>query len=1362
MDVGSKSSPESSDKSFVIVGIGASAGGLEALESVFRAMPIDIPAAFVVVQHLSPDFESRMDELLGRQTRLDVKKVHEVERVVPGTIYLAPPSKEMILSNGKLLLTDRDTQQAFSLPIDHMFRSLAQDAGARAVAVVLSGTGSDGSRGIVDVRKAGGYVVCQTPESARFDGMPSNAQKTGCVHVSAPPAEIAQCLVDHISRTARGAISEDDIGDVADAEVAPEGLERIFASLQKHFGIDFSDYKPGTVSRRLERRLGARGIGDIEEYASVLEGDPEECTALYKDLLIGVTKFFRDDEAFDAMENRVIPEIIQKAAPGQKLRIWDAGCATGEEAYSIAILLQEALERAEKSLSVKIFATDVHHGALHTAGAGVYSEEALEGVSKERRERFFQEMGSEFMVRPDIRKMVVFAPHNVLKDAPFTRLDLVVCRNLLIYFSPRAQQKALSLFHFGLRTQGFLFLGSSETPGKLYDEFEAVEDKLRIFRKRRDVRITPDLDIDGQSALRRLPARRTAPGDLSTGTDGMLLSTYDALLARFMPRSFLVDENFKLLHSFGGAEHLLSIRSGRPSSSLLDLAPPSLRTPISGALRHAEKQRAPVRYTGIKLEKPGSDEEESVRLVVTPLVNAKVNTVHYLVALESLDVQQLAPKVDPSNSNPGVRELEPSEASREYVDSLESQLRTTEENLQATVEELETSNEELQATNEELVASNEELQSTNEELHSVNEELYSVNTEHQRKIDELTQMTNDMDNLLQTTDVGVVFLDSELRIRRFTHRAARLFRLQNQDLGRDFQDFVFNAGDEGLEREVRQCFEAGAEISRELKGRDGGWFLLRVVPYQTDDTIDGVVVTLVDIDHLKRSEARIARLSALVEHSHDAVLGVDFDGVITAWNRGAAEMYGYSSADILSKNVRLLVPRGREDELENILDAVSSDEEHEVHSLETEARRKDGKTIPISRTVSPVYDARRRLVGMSFVDRDVSERQRAEREIRAAVEQRERFLALLSHELRNPLATMTSALKMFEEGEGDQRDKAALTLSRQTRHMARLLDDLLDVSRMREDGIEIRRELLDLRDTIAVSLEICASALRERDVSVRTSVPDEPLMIHADPTRMQQVQVNLLTNAAKYSEPGSHIELRVHEDGDFAVIQVEDAGRGIPGDMLDDIFEPFVRVEGLHQDGPRSRSGVGLGLALTKSIVGAHGGTIWAHSDGFGRGSTFEVRIPRVTEMTAAHERTDTPLFVEESTDVETRAGGRPRLLIVEDDDDGREMLCMLCQRRGWDVREARDGHEALRVLEEFAPEAAVVDIGLPGMSGLELGKTIRERYGRTINLFAVTGWGQQSDREKVMEAGFDRHLVKPVDPNLLMELLKRQRAVEN
>ncbi|MBX9679047.1 MAG: PAS domain-containing protein [Gemmataceae bacterium] len=1323
------SSSGAGDKSpSYIVGVGASAGGLEALEKFFAEMPLNSGMAFVVVQHLSPNFKSLTNELLARRTSIPIHAAEDGTRVEPDSIYLLPPKKDMIVSGGKLLLSDKDPA-LLSLPIDHFFRSLAQEAGPRAIAIILSGTGSDGSRGVREIHDAGGKVFAQAPESAKFDGMPKSAIQSGAVHFALPPEAMADALL----RLARHPSAKDDAPPANTEPIIESAMEAVFRLLRDAYDIDFACYKPETIVRRTDRRLQLNQSSNLDEYVERLARDPEELNRLYKDLLIGVTRFFRDRQAFERLESSVLPDLIRKLPVGEELRMWVAACATGEEAYSLAILVHEQFEALGRPANAKIFATDVHRASIDFAGAGVYSGAELVDVSPSRLDRFFvrREHG-QYQIAPELRRIVVFAQHNVIRDAPFTRLDLITCRNLLIYFQPIAQKKTLTLFHFGLKAGAVLVLGPSESPGELSDEFETLDGHWKFYRKRRDIRLPTDMRLPSASSALMRAGTANLPGPVAgVGFDGPLIGSYDALLDEYMPPSLLVNERREVLHAFGGAGSFLQHPNGRVTADLLDTVGSELRVALTGALQRVFKEQKPVLYRGLRVKQENA--EKLINLTVKPVVNRRVGLVHALVCFEAMDEI-------PSPAPP--QEVGLPQASRDQLLSLESELRYAKENLQATIEELETSNEELQATNEELVAANEELQSTNEELHSVNEELFTVNAEHQKKIAELTEMTADMDNLLTSTEVHTIFLDAELRIRKFTAQMAPTFNLLPQDVGRRIECFSHSIDHGDLLEEIREVLRTGESRQRQVRDRNGGWFLLRILPYRTHAGVEGVVLTLIDIAALKSAEDEIRTkdryLASILRNSPNHVFIKDLRKRYVLADDAYRRLLG---CDPVGKTAHDIHPR-------EVADRITAEDEQVLTQgvsvkTEIEIPLSDGLHTYLS-VRFPLRDEDGRLIGLSGMKVDITPLKRAELQSREAVAQRDQFLAMLSHELRNPLAAILNASSVLERY--DLPPGAFLwfqIIERRARHMARLLDDLLDVSRLTRNKIDLARRPINLADTIPGVLEETQARFAERNIELTVLRPEHSLPVDGDPHRLQQVQVNLLLNAAKYTAGGGRVWYSVAQEGDQAVIRVLDTGRGIAPEDLGKVFDLFFQTD---SDLDRSAGGIGVGLALVRSLIEMHGGQVEAASAGVGKGSEFVVRLPMCERQSL--------LAYSECGPVVPVAFPRPaaptrrKILVVEDDADIRESMRELLAMDDYEVRTAETGAIALDLLKQALPDVMLVDIGLPGMDGYELARRIRETWNsQQIRLVALTGYGQAKDREATRLAGFDDHLTKPLRP---------------
>jgi two-component system CheB/CheR fusion protein len=856
-----------------VVAIGASAGGLEPIELLFDQLPTRTGAAFVLIQHLSPDFKSLMDQLLARHTSMQIVRVADRTRILRDRVYLIPPRKEMVVADGELLLRDRDEDVAVNLPIDVFLRSLAAEYGEQAVAVILSGSGSDGARGCLAVHEAGGLVVAQAPSTANFPSMPQAVIDQVATSLKAGPGEMASLIARHVLG--------DPLTEARAAEVADvlNPTQRILFALRQRFGPDFGYYKQSTVSRRIERRVGLTKCGDLESYAGHLLEHADEMETLYHDLLIGVTGFFRDDAAFRAFENEALPGLLEGMRSGEQVRVWVAGCATGEEVYSLAILLIEGAERHQIPLNLKLFATDIHERSLAHASEAVYAADKLKGVDAERVERFFEPLDDgSYRVKPAVRRFVVFSKHNLIKDPPFSRLHLISCRNLLIYLGDAAQRKVMALFHFSLRKSGLLFLGSSETPGRLADEFTTVNARFRIFRKLRDVRLSASLELlppsmatpEVQDDQQNLP---TTPSSGTVALFRQLMPAYDTLLATYAPPGVLVDNHGHIVHVFGDAgRYLRPIGDGAVSMRAADRVHEALHVAVASGVDRALKQNNSSMASDLAVTLPDG-RHERLDVQVTPIATRQGDdATHAFVGFAAARGRESTVADAAADAARGAGEpvvIARDEAARR-IRELETDLRLTEESLQTTIEELETSNEELQAANEELQSSNEELQSTNEELYSINEELHTVSGEYEHRIEELVQLNSDMNNLLTSTDIGAIFLDRNLNLRRFTPAAAKLFHLVPHDVGRPISHVTSRIVSADLQEDIAAIQAGRSRIQREVTTDTGDEYIVRLLPYTTaEGRPDGVSLSFVDIGELKRTYAELEQRNAELAEANE-------------------------------------------------------------------------------------------------------------------------------------------------------------------------------------------------------------------------------------------------------------------------------------------------------------------------------------------------------------------------------------------------------------------------------------------------------------------------------------------------------------
>jgi two-component system, chemotaxis family, CheB/CheR fusion protein len=1315
-----------------VVGIGASAGGLDPLVRFVENLPNNTGMAFVIVQHLSPDFKSLMDELLARHTPLPIHLVEDGMPVEADHIYLIPAKKEMIVSGGRLLLSERGRQQELTLPIDVFFRSLAQDYGPKAIAIVLSGGGSDGSRGIAHVHETGGLVLVQDLESAQFDGMPKAAIETGIVDHTLRPEEMPRLLLERAEGSLAGSASR-----IEPAPESPRGLDALYGVLETEFGLDFNHYKPSTVTRRIERRLGLAQAKSIEEYLTRLRSERDELDALYRDLLIGVTRFFRDPDAFALLEQRILPELLAREPRNVPLRFWVAGCATGEEAYSLAIVLQE-LAAKYGDRAIKIFATDVHRGSLDQATLGVYGEDAIANVSPDRLARYFLRNGNSYQVVPELRQMVVFAQHNVISDAPFTRVDFISCRNLLIYLQSPAQQRVLSLFHFALKQSGVLFLGPSESLGPLADGFEIIDKHWQLYRKGTEVR-TP-VDPRHRSTV-AVNTRLAVPSIVAPARHslGPLLSVYDALLEETLPPSLLLNERGELVHALGGAARFLRVRDGRQSLDVLDLVDSDLKMIITGGLKRALAERVPVVFNGVRVP----PDEPLYRVTIRAIAGRAPSSRHAVVSFEAQ-----SPDVTKASRPP--IQIDVDQVSQQQLAALEAELGTTKESLQAAIEQLEASNEELQASNEELQSSNEELQSTNEELQSVNEELYTVNAEYQRKIAELTELTNDMDNLLASTEIGTIFLDGQLRIRKFTPQVTETFGLLPHDVGRSIETFAHKMRHPGLVDDLKRVLRSGQAVERDFADPHGKAFFLRLLPYRAKGVVDGVVLTLIDVTGLRTAEDALFHerylLNSLLRTVPDAIYFKDARGRYIRCNHAMAARLGVQdAADAIGKTAFDMPAQDAAMAMHREDDGVLRAGQPQHYRLERRTAPDGGEMWDMV-TRLPLLDRSNATVGVIAIFRDVTEQVRAKAKIDDEVRRRDQFLAMLSHELRNPLGAVVSATATLKAaGTQDKTHTRSVdVLERQSRHMARLLDDLLDASRVTQNKIELRRRVIDLRVIASEAADAVRPQVQARGLDLKLDLAPEPLWVHGDATRLQQIQMNLLGNAIKYTPRGGQVTLNAAHDGNAtAVVKVGDNGAGISSDMVDSVFDLFVQARHTldHSDG-----GLGVGLTLVRALVEMHGGTVNAHSDGDGKGSEFTVKLPLTSAPADAQ------------TDDRQAQSGIPAgttVVVVEDNADSLEMLCSMLKLAGATCHSAGDGRSALALIDKVSPDVVILDVGLPHLDGLEVARRVRSNPRHNgVRLIALTGYGLASDRRATAEAGFDCHLVKPVQPMDLFQAI--------
>ncbi len=927
------------NKEFYIVGIGASAGGLEALEGFLSSCPNDTGIAFVIVQHLSPDYKSMMSSLLARHTKMPIKVADDTDTIKANHIYLIPGNKNLIVKNGKLELIDRAQANQLNLPIDLFFESLAIEKKDKAIGIILSGTGSDGTRGGKAIKAAGGTIFVQDPETIRFDGMPLTAIENGIADYVLIASEIPIELLNFIHfPTAR---SDWEMQSFIDDE---EGIDEILKIIRRNTGYNFLSYRRQTLIRRITKRLKINKLKSLEEYKELIESDVSEQRTAVDEFLINVTKFFRDSAAYRVLEKVVIPKIVQEAyKKKQDIKAWSVGCSTGEEAYSLAILIEEAMEKLQMEVSYKVFATDVDSQAIEKGSKGEYKIDVVNDITPKLLNKYFIHKNNAYQIKSSIRKNIIFSKHDILQNPPFNKMDLITCRNMLIYFNADAQKKAIASMHFALKLNGHIFLGSSESLGAISRCFEVVDRKSKIYKNidssNRVFRDKNDMAIYSFSP--HIPSKgRTLKEKFGYYIGEDLVSAVNAIC-------IFVDEKFDILHAKGSLSKYFSLPEEGYSNNIMSVLPATLNIPISTAIRHLGRGKEEGKVITKELQFLKDKERLKLQLRVRELPSS-VQTTSFLITI--LEIGKTKLRFDKSNNS--ITSVEEVQKYQNEIRELRQALVDAKENLQLTVEELETTNEEIQATNEELIASNEELQSTNEELQSVNEELHTVNAELQEKNVELLSLNADMENLINSTDIGTIFLDRDFKIRRFTPAIAHQIRLKESDIGRSVSDFFWH--NLNLEEESKEVLQSLQPIRSEFQNKAGDWYLKQIQPYRTNDNIiGGIVINFINIDSLKKAIQEKEKANHFLEQVTDLSPGViyvyDLEKKRFAYfSKSLEAVLGYRVEEIMSMSNKdfdlLLSPASKEkviSHIQNMKSALDKD----MNFIEFKLKNNRGKEI---------------------------------------------------------------------------------------------------------------------------------------------------------------------------------------------------------------------------------------------------------------------------------------------------------------------------------------------------------------------------------------------------------------------------------
>ncbi len=1354
-----------------VVGIGASAGGLQALEAFFTHLPDNPNAAFVIIQHLSSNFSSWTTELIQRQTKIPVYPIQDGMTLVSNAIYILPPGKNLSLKNQRLQLLEQP--ERFNYPINQFFQALARDCGDRAIGILLSGMGNDGTEGLKAISRAGGIALVQSAETAQFTSMPTSAVSSGLVDEILSPQELAESvygLVHFASDSTASPSTEVGLIDL-------NQLQRILDILAEREQIDFSNYRISTLSSRITHRLALTHSSNLENYIRLLEESEDEQQLLRRDLLINTTYFFRDREAWNLIETSVLPLLIQRLEPEQPLRIWVSACATGEEAYSMAMLVDEAIAKADKPIRVKIFATDLDIHALDAASYGVYAENITRDISPERLERYFTPRGNQYQVKRALREMLIIAPHDLTKNASFSKIHLVCCRNVLIYMEPQLQQQVLRLLHFSLAPQGILFLGNSETLGDIGEEFIAFNSTWKLFQKRRDIPLS-------LSPINRLPlvspiASISQNKPRRTDFEPILEDVFRFCFAERKVTCLLVNQDGLLLYVFCNTAGLLKLPVGEVRLEVTQVILPSLKLPLSTALHRATRDKQPVLYGDIKIREKDKDYTATLRVNF----NQGTSDIHpCLIVLLEIETPSVPQTVIP--------EFEISAETAQQITELEYELQQTRANLQITIEELEIANEAQQAANEELLASNEELQSTNEEL-------YSVNCEYQSKIEQLTQLSNDINNLLRSTELGVVFLDANLKIRKLTPTVTRYINIRDTDINRPLSHFTHKLDCPNLLDIFRQVVETEQAIEQEvtlIPTQD--ILLMRVNPYQQeDDSNDGIVVAFINITELKQTQKALQDSYNLIEQITASSPGIIYiydleEQRYVYVNRSIIEILGYSPDEIRQMGAtigeRIVHPEERA-VVQSYFESFREVTDNRRLECEHRALHKDG-TWRWLYLRSKVF--RRTATGRAQhilgIATDITHRKQMELELQqakvtsdAANQAKSEFLANMSHELRTPLNAILGFSQLMirnpELPSGLRENLQAI--NRSGEHLLSLINTVLDLAKIEARRMSLEESPCDLHDLLYGIEDVLRLKVESKGLQFTVELhPDVPRYLVVDHKKLRQVLTNLLSNAVKCTAQG-HVYLRVQQKVETPTpntldsqrvseagqpvtlkFEVEDTGFGITDDELEHIFEAFAQGK---ETGYASE-GTGLGLTISRSFVELMGGTISVISI-LGQGSTFSFSIPvRLANP-------DEIKVIQRDRQVVGLAPDQPnyKILVVDDRRENRQFVVQMLSAIGLEVREASDGEEAIAHWQEWQPQLIFMDILMPGINGYQVTEEIRvqemARGEMTVpptKIIALTALAMKSDRDRALAAGCDDFLSKPFQESELFDQLAQHLGV--
>ena len=1331
-----------SSSDFPVVGLGASAGGLEAFRKLLDVLPHDSGMAFILIQHLDPTHESLMVELLSGHTAMKVQQAKDRTPIERDHVYVIPPRAYISIREGALHLSTPKERHGARMPFDYFLGSLAGECGKRAICVVLSGTGADGSAGLKAVKEHGGLVIAQDPTEAAYDGMPRSAIMTGAVDLVLPLARIPEALLKHRQHIDPTAAHN---SAAAPPDQDHESLAKVIDLLDAKTSHKFGSYKPGTLLRRIERRMALTDTKDSDRYLELLRKDQHERESLAKDLLIHVTSFFRDPRAFELLAESVIPDLVRRQSADQSIRVWVPACSTGEETYSIAMLFLEEIAAAKRNIKLQVFASDVDADAVRTAREGFYPASIQADITPTRLARFFVKEGDGYHVTPALRDAVVFTVQDILADVPFSRIDLISCRNLLIYLQPEVQEKVLSLFHFALREGGVLFLGTAENVGDFADRFKPISEEQRIYRhvgrsRPGEVEFPSGTGAGPLSRWPRLVQEAKTAHHLGDLFKRLLLESY-------APASVLINRKHEGLYYFGPTDRYLHIPAGEASRDVIAMAREELRGRLRAAIQRAGRDRASVRVADAQMTRDG--ETIPVRIEIRR------------VESDGEDLLLVSFKDGPKAKKGSKQATASPDGSR--IAELERELEATRIELEMAARELATSREEFKAINEEAMSVNEEYQSTNEELEtskeelqSLNEELTALNSQLHETVQRLRGTSNDLQNILNSSDMATLFLDGNLNIRFFTPLAKSFFSIIESDIGRPLADLARLTDDADLLADARAVLGGSVPLSREIESGKRAWYMRRILPYRTQDNrVEGVVITFSDISETKAAESAIeaarAYSAGIVDTVRQPLVVLDAELRVISASRSFYRDFSVSPGETVGRQLEAVNDRHLDvPAMHSFLERLQAGEtEIEDYEIEIDLPATGRRFLLMNAREIRREPLAERQILVSL--EDVTERHRVAAALEAARQQAERanlaksrFLAAASHDLRQPLQTISLLQGILARKlKDDDTLRLVAKLDETLGAMSGMLNTLLDINQLEAGIVEPERVDFRVNDMLEQLKTEFAYHTEARGLDWRM-VPCG-LIVKSDPRLLEQMIRNLLSNAVKYTKQGK-VLLGCRRRGDKLRIEVWDTGIGIPEEQIQAIFEEFHQLDNTARERMR---GLGLGLSIVQRLADLLGHPIDVHSQS-GKGSMFSVEVPighLLPDKLAGNVHS-----IAANPAVRTGA-----ILVVEDDPSVREMLELLLQSEGHRTAAAAEGKAALTLAARgvIRPDVIVADYNLPGgLNGLQVVAALRATLHREIPVVILTGDISAQTMREIAQQGCVQ-LNKPVRAEELTRLIQ-------